>query len=702
MLGLTPSAVTSVPFTVVDNRILVPVTIDGKRGFRVIVDTGSRGIAITPQAAASLHLRLQYGGTVSGAGAGTVAIQRAALADVTLADRHVRVPRATVIDLTRIRRAFHFPQLDGIIGYDALPSRYVRIDPDHRTLTLSDEPIASPANAHRVRYTTAEGLLQVAAAIDGQAATVILDTGDRSSLTIFEPFARAGNFYGVSPIQSNVITGYGVGGPIRANVIGAHLDAFGFALSDVVTRVPLGNAGVFSTQTQAGSVGNGTLLRFNTTYDRLAQTLTVWPSRAFAGTSPPYLAATLPRHGLFGAAIVDNAGHATIARVLTGTAAAAAGFLPGDAILTLNGTTVSNATAFVAALHLLHAGDRALVAIVRNGVKRQLTAVLHAPPDENDPEVTTVYGTVRVDGTLRRTLLTRPPNSTARVPGVLIMGGIGCYSIDDAADPQDAYMRLAHDLSRAGFATMRIEKSGVGDSQGPPCPTVDFEAEERSYIAAFDALSSDPHVDPSRVYLFGHSIGSIEAPQLTLTQHVAGVIVAEAVGRDWPEYELRNLRRQLELSGTAPPATDTALVEKQSCMQRLLFEKLPEQQIERADPSCKEHNAVYPVEARYMQEVAPTNVIALWSKIDVPVLAIYGQSDFVTEAADHERIVDVVNAHHAGSATYAAIDGMDHLLFRAATPKAAMEAFAQSASREYDADLSKAVVTWLQQHASKP
>jgi hypothetical protein len=31
---------------------------------------------------------------------------------------------------------------------------------------------------------------------------------------------------------------------------------------------------------------------------------------------------------------------------------------------------------------------------------------------------------------------------------------------------------------------------------------------------------------------------------------IAGITVAEAVGRDWPEYEIRNLRRQLELDST--------------------------------------------------------------------------------------------------------------------------------------------------------
>jgi alpha-beta hydrolase superfamily lysophospholipase len=174
-------------------------------------------------------------------------------------------------------------------------------------------------------------------------------------------------------------------------------------------------------------------------------------------------------------------------------------------------------------------------------------------------------------------------------------------------------------------------------------------------------------------------------------------MIAEAVGRDWPEYEVRNSRRQLELGGATPAAVDAALMDKQSCMTRLLVEREPETQIERSNPACKDINSVYPVEPPYMQQIAAVNIIGLWQKIDVPVLAVYGESDFVTEAADHERIVAVVNARHPGYATYAPIAGMDHLLFEAPTPKAASDAFSSNAPRTYDTQLSRTIIAWLTQ-----
>ncbi|HMF29245.1 MAG TPA: alpha/beta fold hydrolase [Candidatus Cybelea sp.] len=408
-------------------------------------------------------------------------------------------------------------------------------------------------------------------------------------------------------------------------------------------------------------------------------------------------ALTLPRHAVFGAAVAEKPAGLTVVRVLPSSPAENAGVRAGDVIVSVEGVATPTIPAYLSEIHALHAGESVSVALTRDGKPVTLIVRLAAPPDENDPAVTTRYDTITVDGSLRRVLITIPKQARTPLPGILLIGGIGCFSVDVASDPQDPYLRLARDLSRAGFVTMRLEKSGVGDSQGPPCRSVDFADEERGYAVALNALRANPAVNPKRVYVFGHSIGTVVAPRLAQHARVAGIVVAEAVGRDWFEYELRNARRQLELGGTTAAATDAAMMEKYGCMYRLLVAKESEAAIEVAQPSCKEHNGVYPVDAAYVRQVAALNVIEPWTRLDVPVLAIYGDSDFVTERDDHVRIVAIVNAAHPGAATFREIAGMDHLLYRASSPKAALDAFASGAEREYDADLSAVVIAWLKQ-----
>lgn len=325
----------------------------------------------------------------------------------------------------------------------------------------------------------------------------------------------------------------------------------------------------------------------------------------------------------------------------------------------------------------------------------RLYVTLASAQEERDAGLVTEYGEIVVDDSLRRTLLTMPESLSAPAPAVLLIGGIGCYSVDVATIPQDAYTHLTHDLARAGFVTMRVEKSGVGDSQGPPCVNVDFDAEVRGYAAALTALQRNPHVNPARIYLIGHSIGSVIAPRLARNNHVAGVIALEGVGRDWPEYEIRNLRRDLELDGESAAAVDQALIEKAQCMQLLFFQYEPEAVIERSLPSCRVHNAIYPASVAYMQQVAHLNIIEPWPQLGVPVLAVYGTSDFETELADHQRIVDVVNSGHPQSATLHVIPAMSHRLGRAASPKAAENDDERGAIEPFDTDVSQVIAAWL-------
>jgi hypothetical protein len=78
-----------------------------------------------------------------------------------------------------------------------------------------------------------------------------------------------------------------------------------------------------------------------------------------------------------------------------------------------------------------------LFQITRGDATLSLPVVLDAAPNETDAMVDTLYQTVVVDSSLRRTLLTVPRGVQDQRPAVLILGGIGCYSIDNATDPQD-------------------------------------------------------------------------------------------------------------------------------------------------------------------------------------------------------------------------------------------------------------------------
>lgn len=112
--------------------------------------------------------------------------------------------------------------------------------------------------------------------------------------------------------------------------------------------------------------------------------------------------------------------------------------------------------------------------VVRRGTETLTKAGTLAPvPLAARADYAIEYGSVDVGGAKRRVIITRPRHA-GKHPAVLLIGGIGCYSLDGILRPpelHDAYATLLASLTRAGYATMRVEKSGMGDSEGPPCAT---------------------------------------------------------------------------------------------------------------------------------------------------------------------------------------------------------------------------------------
>lgn len=58
------------------------------------------------------------------------------------------------------------------------------------------------------------------------------------------------------------------------------------------------------------------------------------------------------------------------------------------------------------------------------------------------------------------------PKTPGRYPAVLLVGGLGCYSLDGELMRDAGYGPVLKTLLQHGFATMRVEKTGEGDSEG--------------------------------------------------------------------------------------------------------------------------------------------------------------------------------------------------------------------------------------------
>jgi len=279
-LSAPASAATSVPFTFVDNRMAIQCRIDGAGPFTMIVDTGSPDVTIDPKAALVIGAHVRNAGSVSGAGNKTVQIGATQLRNLSIGGLSFENVTASVIDLSEIRTKLGFAHLDGIIGYSIMRRFAIFVDADSTTITFLT---AQPQIPSAATTTTFSGVIPiVSATLDGIPTKVIIDTGDRSSLTLFGPFAKKHGFYARYPSQPNIVTGYGIGGPVYGDVFTLpSVDIFGTRLTDVVTRASRQTGGVFTGSEQGGSVGEGVLKKFNIVYDYPRLQIIAWPNKYF-------------------------------------------------------------------------------------------------------------------------------------------------------------------------------------------------------------------------------------------------------------------------------------------------------------------------------------------------------------------------------------------------------------------------------------
>jgi dienelactone hydrolase len=259
-------------------------------------------------------------------------------------------------------------------------------------------------------------------------------------------------------------------------------------------------------------------------------------------------------------------------------------------------------------------------------------------PREMMPGVTFEYGAVTLpDGSRLRTIVSVPSGNLSRRPAVMLVPGGGCGSIDTPLSPDVAQPGLMRVLAARGYVTLRVEKSGVGDSRGPACDAIGYIQELDGYRAALSALKQHPSVDLDRVFLLGISLGGVFAPILANESPVRGIIVYGTLA--------------------APPSP-------------------------------------YPGRSdRFFRELAPVDVAGAWSSVSSRVLVLRGEFDEVAVAADHERIAALVNARHAGRATHTELSGLDHCWTRHASME---ESRGHCGSGRPDTTLSETILRFLQ------
>ncbi|MFZ5434634.1 MAG: alpha/beta fold hydrolase [Calditrichota bacterium] len=386
-------------------------------------------------------------------------------------------------------------------------------------------------------------------------------------------------------------------------------------------------------------------------------------------------------------------GGVSIVTVTPGASAEAAELKSGDIITALAGKPIADPSALSSALARYKHGDEVEIAFFRDGQPFTTQVALHEFPREKPDDFDVIYDSVPVDGALRRIIFTKP-RQPGKLPLIFFLGGIGCYSLDFMDGQDHPYKTLLYELTRAGFATLRVEKTGMADSEGPPCATQNFYDEVKGYVAAFRDLPRFDFVDTGRIILVGHSMGGVVAPVLANQVPVQGIVAIATSGIWWIEYELTNQRRQLVLAGVSPDTIEVYAREKELAMHLLLIEKQTPDEIVKAHPELAD-DLEYPAYYTFIQDIANLNLAREWMNVTCPTLFVYGSADFITDRSEHLYAVDLMNNLHPGRARFEEVPNMDHFFTNVESQRASFDnMMAGRPNREFSKQVIPVVGGW--------
>lgn len=360
-----------------------------------------------------------------------------------------------------------------------------------------------------------------------------------------------------------------------------------------------------------------------------------------------------------------------VGRVVDGGTAGLLGLKVGDVITRFDGEAVKSPAELVADAHKLNSGDDVAVTFLRDGKEQSASAKMVGRPKVTEQDLDVIYDQVESEGKRIRVIITKP-KADGKYPTIFLIGGIGAYSVDAPFASMPYGNVLAPIMKSQKYVLVRIDKPGQGDSEGPAYTKLTFNAEADAYVQALRLAKTLPYVDADRIAIYGHSMGGCFGPVVAAQEHVKAVIANGTIFGSFDEYMLENGRRQSELSKTPEDELDTQ--QKQlAAVDYFIFDldQTPAQ-VSKDHPELAAYvKQTFPdgetfsgVGIPFFQDLEHTNLAKAWKDSKCDVLAIYGENDFLSGRADHERIAAYVNALRPGTAEFKLIPNCDHVFTR--------------------------------------
>jgi hypothetical protein len=322
------------PFELVDNRIIVSAQMNGVGPIRLLLDTGADEGVLTNEVGRRLHLAVTGEEEGLGTGAARVRMGRTLVKELRLGAGVFRDQSMLLTSSEDFPNVFGSLSPDGVIGQPIFKRYVIRVDYQRKMLTFTPPSrYVAPAGVAVVRFDLPQQIPMVDASLDGVSGRFGVDTGARSSLLVYRPFAEEHKLREKYGAHVEGVTGWGIGGPIRSLLARSkHFSLGGFDVAGSVVRLSTLGTGATTSSAKAGLIGPDILARFIVTFDYSRRQMLLEKSKDFARVD------SYDRAGVW----MGQDGQSFFAvDVVAGGPADVAGIKKGDRLLEIDGVATA-------------------------------------------------------------------------------------------------------------------------------------------------------------------------------------------------------------------------------------------------------------------------------------------------------------------------------------------------------------------------